>query len=47
MKTWWDDSYDCNVGMEGYNYLGRTGRGSEQLEGLELHMGMEEMTESL
>ncbi|GAB0196246.1 hypothetical protein GRJ2_002089900 [Grus japonensis] len=57
-ETWWDGSYDWSVGMEGYRLFrkarqGRRGRGvtlyiNDQLECMELHMGMdEEPTKSL
>ncbi|GAB0208218.1 hypothetical protein GRJ2_003287500 [Grus japonensis] len=57
-ETWWDSSYDWSVGMEGYRLFrkdrqGRQGGGvalyvNDQLEGMELHLGMdEELTESL
>ncbi|PKU44374.1 mitochondrial fission process protein 1 [Limosa lapponica baueri] len=57
-ETWWDGSYDCSVGMEGYSLfrkdrLGRRGGGvalyvKDQLECVELHLGTDEdMTESL
>ncbi|PKU49340.1 rna-directed dna polymerase from mobile element jockey-like [Limosa lapponica baueri] len=57
-KTWWDGSYYCSVGMEGYRLfrkdrLGRRGGGvalyvTDQLECVELHLGMDEdPTESL
>ncbi|GAB0189953.1 nucleobindin-2 [Grus japonensis] len=51
-ETWWDSSYDCSVGMEGYRLFrkDRQGRGgggvtlyiNDQLECMELHLGMEE-----
>ncbi|GAB0208244.1 hypothetical protein GRJ2_003290100 [Grus japonensis] len=51
-ETWWDSSYDCSVGMEGYRLFrkdrqGRRGGGvtlyvNDQLECMELHLGMEE-----
>ncbi|GAB0209359.1 hypothetical protein GRJ2_003401600 [Grus japonensis] len=58
IKTWWDSSYDCSVGMEGYRLFrkdrqGRRGGGvalyvNDQLECMELHLGMdEEPTKSL
>jgi len=58
MKMWWVGSYDWSVGMEGYRLFrkdrqGRQRRGaalyaSDQLERMELHLGMdEEPTESL
>ncbi|GAB0184765.1 hypothetical protein GRJ2_000941800 [Grus japonensis] len=55
MKMWWDGSYDWSVGMEGER-LFRQGRGgggvtlyvNDQLECMELHLGMEEeLTKSL
>ncbi|GAB0206600.1 mitochondrial enolase superfamily member 1 [Grus japonensis] len=57
-ETWWDSSYDWSVGMEGYRLFrkdrqGRRGGGvtlyvNDQLECMELHLGMEEeLTESL
>ncbi|GAB0187691.1 hypothetical protein GRJ2_001234400 [Grus japonensis] len=57
-ETWWDSSYDWSVGMEGYRLFrkdrqGRQGGGialyaNDQLEYMELHLGMEEEpTESL
>ncbi|GAB0185452.1 hypothetical protein GRJ2_001010500 [Grus japonensis] len=57
-ETWWDSSYDWSVGMEGYRLFrkdrqGRRGGGialyvSDQLECMELHLGMEEeLTKSL
>ncbi|GAB0186348.1 mitochondrial enolase superfamily member 1 [Grus japonensis] len=57
-EMWWDSSYDCSVGMEGYRLFrkdrqGRRGGGvalyiNDQLECMELHLGMdEEPTESL
>ncbi|GAB0207631.1 ubiquitin carboxyl-terminal hydrolase 4 [Grus japonensis] len=58
METWWDGSYDWSVGMEGYRLFrkdrqGRQGGGialyvNDQLECMELHLGMEEeLTERL
>ncbi|GAB0204978.1 hypothetical protein GRJ2_002963400 [Grus japonensis] len=58
MEMWWDGSYDWSIGMEGYRLFrkdrqGRQGGGvtlyvSDQLECMELHLGMdEELTESL
>ncbi|GAB0209793.1 hypothetical protein GRJ2_003445000 [Grus japonensis] len=58
MEMWWDGSYEWSVGMEGYRLFrkdrqGRRGGGvdlyvSDQLECMELHLGMdEEPTESL
>ncbi|GAB0177908.1 hypothetical protein GRJ2_000256100 [Grus japonensis] len=51
-ETWWDSSYDWSVGMEGYRLFrkdrqGRRGGGialyiSDQLQCMELHLGMEE-----
>ncbi|PKU36538.1 hypothetical protein llap_13164 [Limosa lapponica baueri] len=51
-ETWWDGSYDWSVGMEEYRLfrkdrLGRGGGGvalyvNDQLECLELHLGMDE-----
>ncbi|PKU35905.1 hypothetical protein llap_13795 [Limosa lapponica baueri] len=51
-EMWWDGSYDWRVGMEGYRFfrkdrLGRQGGGvalyvNEQLECMELHLGMDE-----
>ncbi|GAB0207584.1 hypothetical protein GRJ2_003224100 [Grus japonensis] len=51
-ETWWDSSYDWSVGMEGYRLFrkdrqGRQGGGialyvNDQLECMELHLGMEE-----
>ncbi|PKU31806.1 dtw domain-containing protein 2 [Limosa lapponica baueri] len=57
-ETWWDGSYDWSVGMEGYwlfrkNKQGKQGGGvalyvNDQLESMELHLGMDEdPTESL
>ncbi|GAB0175756.1 hypothetical protein GRJ2_000040800 [Grus japonensis] len=57
-EMWWDGSYDWSIGMEGYRLFrkdrqGRQGGGvalyvNEQLECMELHLGMdEEPTESL
>ncbi|GAB0209691.1 hypothetical protein GRJ2_003434800 [Grus japonensis] len=56
-ETWWDGSYDWSVGMEGHRLFrkdrqGRRGGGitlyvNDQLECMELHLGMEEeLTES-
>jgi len=58
MKTWWADSYDWSVGMEGYRLLRKDRQGrqrggvtlcvSDQLECREIHLGIdEEPTESL
>ncbi|GAB0204588.1 hypothetical protein GRJ2_002924400 [Grus japonensis] len=58
METWWDGFYDWSVRMEGYRLFrkdrqGRRGGGvtlyvNDQLECMELHMGMdEEPTKSL
>ncbi|GAB0203667.1 hypothetical protein GRJ2_002832300 [Grus japonensis] len=57
METWWDVSYDWSIGMEGYRLFrkDRQGRRGEdvalyvnhQLECMELHLGMNEKTESL
>ncbi|GAB0199663.1 hypothetical protein GRJ2_002431700 [Grus japonensis] len=51
-ETWWDSSCDWSVGMEGYRFFrkdrqGRRGGGvalyvNDQLECMELHLGMEE-----
>ncbi|GAB0205776.1 hypothetical protein GRJ2_003043200 [Grus japonensis] len=57
-ETWRDGSYDWSVGMEGYRLFrkDRQGRGgggvtlyvNEQLECMELHLGMDEdLTERL
>ncbi|GAB0203845.1 hypothetical protein GRJ2_002850100 [Grus japonensis] len=57
-EMWWDSSYDWNVGMEGYRLFRKDRQGrrgvdialyiSDQLECMELHLGMdEEPTESL
>lgn len=43
IETWWDDSSDWGVGVEGFRlYV------SDQLQCMELHLGIEEeLTESL
>ncbi|GAB0207157.1 hypothetical protein GRJ2_003181300 [Grus japonensis] len=57
-ETWWDSSYDWSVGMEGYRLFRKDRQGrqggdvtlyvDDQLECMELHLGMEEeLTESL
>ncbi|GAB0188316.1 hypothetical protein GRJ2_001296900 [Grus japonensis] len=54
-EMWWDSSYDWSVGMEGYRLFRKDRRGggvalyvNDQLECMELHLGMEEEpTESL
>ncbi|GAB0208733.1 hypothetical protein GRJ2_003339000 [Grus japonensis] len=57
-EMWWNGSYDWSVGMEGYRHFrkdrqGRQGEDvsfyvNDQLEGMELHLGMdEELTKSL
>ncbi|GAB0204560.1 hypothetical protein GRJ2_002921600 [Grus japonensis] len=57
-EMWWDGSYDGNLGMQGHRLFRKDRQGrqggdialyvNDQLERMELHLGMdEELTESL